>query len=113
MTMIDFAPLRRGLGRLDASASHSASGESRPRTDEIFAPEQHAGALDPNTTIVLGSRGAGKSFWAGVLGDENTKLAAASAYPQQKSASIGAVSKVAHLKKELLGQYGGLRTSML
>lgn len=81
-TMIDFAALRQGLSRLETSASHSASGESRPRADEIFAPEQHAGALDPNTTIVLGSRGAGKSFWAGVLGDEDTKLAAASAYPQ-------------------------------
>src|SRR5205085_2046973 len=45
------------------------------------APEQHAGALDPNVTIVLGARGTGKSFWAGVLGDEKTRKAASEAYP--------------------------------
>jgi hypothetical protein len=49
--------------------------------EEIFAPEQHAGALDPNAIIVLGARGAGKSFWAGVLGNEETRNAAAEAYP--------------------------------
>ena len=79
--MIDFEAIRRGLASLDASASHTASGESRAKVEEIFAPEQHAGALDPNVTIVLGARGAGKSFWAGVLGDDETRRAASEAYP--------------------------------
>lgn len=78
---IDYRAIRRSLASLDASASHTASGESRPKVEEIFAPEQHAGALDPNVTIVLGSRGTGKSFWAGVLGDDATRRAASGAYP--------------------------------
>jgi hypothetical protein len=79
--MIDLQPIQRALAAMDASAAHAASGENRPRPDEIFAPEQHAGALDPNTTLVLGARGAGKSFWAGVLGNQETRRAAAQAYP--------------------------------
>ena len=81
MSIIDFTTIRRSLASLDASAAHTASGDSRPKVEEIFAPEQHAGALDPNVSIVLGARGAGKSFWAGVLGNEDTRIAAAEAYP--------------------------------
>lgn len=78
---MNYLAIRQGLAELDASASHAASGDSRPRPEEIFAPEQHAGALDPNVTIVLGARGTGKSFWAGVLGNDATRQAAAAAYP--------------------------------
>lgn len=81
MCAVDFFSIRDGLAKLDASASHTASGENRPKPNEIFAPEPHAGALDPNVTIVLGSRGAGKSFWAGVLGNDDTRKVAAEAYP--------------------------------
>ncbi|UVK45088.1 hypothetical protein BPNPMPFG_000584 [Mesorhizobium sp. AR07] len=79
---IDFGALRRAIGRLDASASSSTTGEDRPLPEQIFAPEHHVGALDSNTTIVFGSRGAGKSFWAGVLANRDTRLAAAHAYPR-------------------------------
>jgi hypothetical protein len=81
MAEIDFSAIRMGLASLDASAAHAASGASRAKPEEIFAPEQHAGALDPNVVIVLGARGAGKSFWASVLGDNKTRNAAAEAYP--------------------------------
>jgi hypothetical protein len=81
MNEVDASAIRRGLAALDTSAAHAASGESRAKVEEIFAPEQHAGALDPNAIIVLGARGAGKSFWAGVLGDDKTRKAAAEAYP--------------------------------
>lgn len=81
MSQIDYGALRGGLAALNASAAHAASGEGRARVEEIFAPEQHAGALDPNAIIVLGARGAGKSFWASVLGDDLTRKAAAEAYP--------------------------------
>ena len=79
---IDFSVIRGGLANLDASVSHAASGADRPKVAEMFTPERHAGALDPNVTVVLGARGAGKSFWAGVLGDDETRLAAAEAYPR-------------------------------
>lgn len=79
---IDFAAIRRALSSLDAASAHTASGANRAKIEEIFAPEQHAGALDPNVTIVLGARGAGKSFWAGVLGGEETRQVASEAYPR-------------------------------
>jgi hypothetical protein len=73
MSKVFFQDIQQGISSLDASTAHTASGENRPKVEEIFAPEQHAGALDPNVTIVLGARGAGKSFWAGVLGDNLTR----------------------------------------
>lgn len=76
---IDFAALRVALSQLPSD--HDASGEYRPTAGEIFTPLQHANALDPNTPIVVGARGAGKSFWAGVLGQEDTRLVTALAYP--------------------------------
>ncbi len=78
---IDFYALRTALGAMDAAAAHLASGEGRPQIHEIFSPEQHAGALDPKVAIVLGARGSGKTFWTGVLGSEETRMAAANAYP--------------------------------
>ncbi|MGF6900939.1 hypothetical protein [Paraburkholderia sp. GAS348] len=78
---IDYYAIRTALGSLDAAAAHLASGEGRPQVQEIFSPEQHAGALDPNVTIVLGARGSGKTFWTGVLGSVETRTAAADAYP--------------------------------
>jgi hypothetical protein len=77
--MIDFLAIRKALSVLPSD--HDASGEHRPTVDEIFTPEQHANALDPNTPVVVGARGTGKSFWAGVLGQEDTKAETALAYP--------------------------------
>ncbi|MGD0961301.1 MAG: hypothetical protein ABSB19_15950, partial [Methylomonas sp.] len=79
MTQIDFLAIRKALATM--LSDHDASGEYRPKVEEIFTPEQHANALDPNTPIVVGSRGTGKSFWAGVLEQENTREVAAIAYP--------------------------------
>lgn len=72
--------VRRSLSLI--SSDHDASGEHRPTAKEIFAPEQHANALDPNTPIVVGARGAGKSFWAGVLEQDETRSVTAEAYPR-------------------------------
>lgn len=79
MLPIDFRTIRGMLSELPSD--HDASGEHRPTVDEIFAPEQHANALDPNTPVVVGARGTGKSFWAGVLEQDETRAVAASAYP--------------------------------
>lgn len=74
--------LRECLGSFDASVSHTVSGQGRPQVAEIYAPEHHAGALDPHAPLVLGARGSGKSFWAGVLGNEETLRVATEAYPR-------------------------------
>ena len=79
MAAIDFRSIRSMLAELPSD--HDASGEHRPTVDEIFAPEQHANALDPNTPVVVGARGTGKSFWAGVLEQDETRAVAALAYP--------------------------------
>ena len=78
-TAIDFAAIRSGLASLPSD--HDAAGEHRPTVRQIFTPEQHSTALDPNTPVVVGARGAGKSFWAGVLGQDDTRAATAVAYP--------------------------------
>jgi hypothetical protein len=77
--MTDFSSIRRALANLPSD--HDAAGEHRPSVDEIFTPEQHANALDPYTPVVVGARGTGKSFWAGVLEQEDTRAVAALAYP--------------------------------
>jgi hypothetical protein len=76
---IDFAAIRRSLAALPSD--HDAAGDHSPTVDEIFTPDQHANALDPNTTVVVGARGTGKSFWAGVLGKDDTRDVTALAYP--------------------------------
>lgn len=75
----EFRAIRGMMSELPSD--HDASGEHRPTVDEIFAPEQHANALDPNTPVVVGARGTGKSFWAGVLEQDDTREVAAHAYP--------------------------------
>lgn len=80
MSRIDYAQIRRLLTEIPTD--HDADGEHRPVVGEVFAPEQHASALAPSTLIVVGARGAGKSFWAGVLGQHDTRLLAAQVYPR-------------------------------
>ena len=80
MQTVNFANIRRLLTNLPTD--HDADGEHRPAVGDVFAPEQHASALAPSTLIVVGARGAGKSFWAGVLGQSDTRELAAEVYPR-------------------------------
>ncbi|WP_250518940.1 hypothetical protein [Caballeronia sp. ATUFL_M1_KS5A] len=79
MSSVDFAAIRTALSKLPSD--HDASGSHRPTVDEIFTPKHHANALDPSTPIVVGARGTGKSFWAGVLQHDDTREIAARSYP--------------------------------
>lgn len=78
----EFLSLRTAIAAIPADVSNDAVGSYAPKLEDIFAPEMHATALDPSIPIVVGSRGAGKSFWAGVLGQNDTRQAAAIAYPR-------------------------------
>ena len=80
MQVIDWTNIRRLL--VDLPTDHDADGEHRPTVGDVFAPEQHASALAPSSLIVVGARGAGKSFWAGVLGQSDTRQLAAEVYPR-------------------------------
>ncbi len=77
----DFQNIRAGMASLPSDVSNDAVGSAVPKLEDIFAPQNHAAALDPATPIVVGARGTGKSFWSGVLGQDETRNAAATAYP--------------------------------
>lgn len=70
--------IREALQRLPALAATGPG--NPPKPDEIFFPREHARALDPQTVLVVGNRGMGKSFWANVLAREETRSAVARAY---------------------------------
>lgn len=80
----NFHQIRAAIAAIPGDVSNDAVGAYAPRLDEIYAPETHATALDPAVPIVVGPRGAGKSFWSGVLGQVETRRAAAKAYPKLK-----------------------------
>lgn len=74
--------VRRGLSELDPAAAASISGEGAVQPEDIFAPAEHIYALDPTSTLVLGSRGSGKSFWASALAQDGTRSLTAALYPR-------------------------------
>jgi hypothetical protein len=59
MTTINFQEIQTRLASLDASAAHTASGATRPKVEEIFAPEQHAGQRVQVNSAAAGGFGAG------------------------------------------------------
>lgn len=78
----DYGKIRSAIANISGDLSNDAVGANVAEIDDIYAPATHAAALAPNTPIVLGARGSGKSFWASVLGRDETRRAAASAYPR-------------------------------
>ena len=53
-------------------ASTSPHGET-PEPRFVYLPASHTKALDPNVQVVVGMRGAGKSFWWGALQEESLR----------------------------------------
>lgn len=78
----DLTAIRDAIARFDPSASTTIVGADKAKLRDIFAPLGHSKALDPATTLVLGARGAGKSFWASVLFNDDTRRLAANLYPR-------------------------------
>lgn len=78
----DITDIRNAIALFDPSASTTIVGADKAKLQDIFAPTAHSKALDPATTLVLGARGAGKSFWASVLYNEDTRRLAADLYPR-------------------------------
>lgn len=74
----DVQLLRQALQELPVAAAHKAS--DPPDLNELYAPEGHEGALDPERALVIGNRGAGKSFWSAVLADPTARRAVATQY---------------------------------
>lgn len=78
----DINTIREAIKRFDPSASTTIVGADKAKLSDVFAPTAHSKALDPATSLVLGARGAGKSFWASVLFNEDTRQLAAELYPR-------------------------------
>jgi hypothetical protein len=74
------AELRSGLLSINPDVSHRAT--EPPDPSEIYTPSHHISALNPDNSIVVGIRGAGKSFWAGALGGDDAREVVTSAYPE-------------------------------
>ena len=60
--------VRDALAGLPEGTSH---GET-PAPEHVYLPRSHLKAMDPNTLLVTGMRGAGKTFWWGAL--QNSKV---------------------------------------
>ena len=55
-----------------------------PDLAQLFTPATHRNALDPDVTLVVGSRGAGKTVWFKSLQSNSHRELAASAYQLPK-----------------------------
>ena len=84
----DLHNIRRAIAAIPTDISSDAVGQHVPKLEDMYTPEKQLAALDPGTPVVVGSRGTGKSFWAGVLGQEETRLAADKAYPSLRLANL-------------------------
>ena len=82
--------IREALKTFPLDASTSVS--DPPRPGDIYAPPRHSSALDPNRTLVVGNRGAGKTFWSAAYLHPDTRALMADAYPSLHLASIVEVS---------------------
>ena len=58
--MIDIGTARDALTCLPEGTQH---GEGGPFPEQVYLPPSHLKALDPNSMLVTGMRGAGKTFW--------------------------------------------------
>lgn len=81
MTVVFAAPLLRALLAevLPQGAAHDGNAVE-PRF--FFAPAQHLDALRPDRPIVVGMRGAGKTYWWSALQNEQLRARLAESFPQ-------------------------------
>lgn len=73
MTKIDglVESVRQGLAEVPDVAAHRVS--EVPSVQQIYVVNGHEQALNPDTTLVVGDRGSGKSFWSAALSDPDAR----------------------------------------
>ncbi|NBA98626.1 hypothetical protein [Pseudomonas sp. R5(2019)] len=103
LTHDDFRAIRSAIAALPGDLSNDAVGAHVAKIEDVFAPEKHAVALDPEIPIVVGSRGSGKSFWSSILGQSATLKEAAIAYPK-----LGLADLLVHFGYTGVGGLGGI-----
>lgn len=69
----NFDPIVFRQALIDLPLTKAKEDLEPPKLTEIYIPVQHNKALLPEVSIVVGMRGAGKSFWTAVLANDNTR----------------------------------------
>ena len=70
---------------LTSSLPQNDQSDSEPRAPQLtFVPPSHARALNPDSTIVEGMRGAGKSHWWAALNSEQHRRYLAEVFPEAR-----------------------------
>ncbi len=72
--------VRKAFQKLPQESAHIAT--NAPKWAEVFTPNDHQGALDPDRAVVVGDRGTGKSFWSSVLISPDIRNLVAKRYPR-------------------------------
>ncbi|MYI73895.1 MAG: hypothetical protein F4057_00705 [Acidobacteria bacterium] len=67
--MIDASTLRAALESLPVGTSYG----EKPAPKYVYLPPSHVKAMDPNSLVVTGMRGAGKTFWWSALQDREVR----------------------------------------
>lgn len=66
---MDAGTVRSALASLPEGTSHG----ERPAPEHVYLPPSHVKAMDPDSLLVTGMRGAGKTFWWSALQDRNVR----------------------------------------
>lgn len=82
--MTTHAEAIRDIFRALPSLAATSSG-SEPTLEEIYYPEPHAEALDPDVSLVIGNRGMGKTFWSRALWKDDLRPEIAKKYSSLRS----------------------------
>lgn len=69
MTAIDMKTARAALADLPGGTSYG----ELPKPESVYLPRSHLKATDPNSLLVTGMRGAGKTFWWSALQDSDVR----------------------------------------
>ncbi|MFH0825548.1 MAG: hypothetical protein V2B18_22565, partial [Pseudomonadota bacterium] len=80
--------VRRAI--IDASPSETSLSGADPNPEWVYLPLSHAKALRIETSLVLGSRGVGKSFWWTALQSEAVRKALAVYLPDLSGLTVAA-----------------------
>jgi hypothetical protein len=85
---IDFNAIRNGLTDLPRASRHEPGAMVDPNA--VYTPGIHRGAVDPEHPLVIGNRGAGKSFWSHALLNQDVRLRLAHTYrpPALRTADV-------------------------
>ena len=63
--------VKTGLEEIPGISAHSSS--AAPMAGDIYVVAGHEKALNPDTLLVVGGRGSGKSFWSAALSDPGAR----------------------------------------